>query len=110
IGLFFFINRPVVFFAPDCGDGVCEGSENVINCQEDCDICECDINHDGICDMQDWNLYGEDTGRTDCTSSSDPCECDLNHDGICDMHDWNLYGEDTGRTDCPIRIDQCRGD
>lgn len=28
--------------------------------------CECDLNHDGICDMQDWLLFGEDWGRTDC--------------------------------------------
>jgi len=29
-------------------------------------ICECDINVDGKCDMQDWLLFGEDWGRTDC--------------------------------------------
>ena len=28
--------------------------------------CECDLNHDGTCDMQDWLLFGEDCGRTDC--------------------------------------------
>jgi hypothetical protein len=30
------------------------------------DICECDLNHDGQCDMQDWLLFGRDWGRTDC--------------------------------------------
>ena len=30
------------------------------------DICECDLNVDGKCDMQDWLLFGEDWGRTDC--------------------------------------------
>jgi len=30
------------------------------------DICECDLNHDGKCDMSDWLLFGEDWGRTDC--------------------------------------------
>ena len=30
------------------------------------DICECDLNHDGSCDMRDWLLFGEDWGRTDC--------------------------------------------
>jgi len=28
--------------------------------------CECDLNDDGKCDMQDWLLFGEDWGRTDC--------------------------------------------
>ena len=28
--------------------------------------CECDLNIDGRCDMQDWLLFGEDWGRTDC--------------------------------------------
>jgi hypothetical protein len=28
--------------------------------------CECDLNEDGICDMQDWLLFGQDWGRTDC--------------------------------------------
>jgi hypothetical protein len=63
--------------------------------------CECDLNHDHNCDMQDWLKFGEDWGRTDCNSGN-PCECDLNHDGRCDMQDWLLFGEDWGRTDCPI--------
>jgi len=28
--------------------------------------CECDLNSDGKCDMQDWLIFGEDWGRTDC--------------------------------------------
>ena len=32
-------------------------------------ICRCDLNHDGRCDMQDWLLFGEDWGRTDCPST-----------------------------------------
>ena len=69
--------------------------------------CECDLNDDGICDMQDWLLFGEDWGRTDCGTppgSGNPpndCECDLNYDGICDMQDWLLFGDDWSRTDCP---------
>jgi len=71
------------------------------------DICECDLNADGKCDMQDWLLFGGDWGRTDCGTppgSGDPpndCECDLNTDGKCDMQDWLCFGEDWGRTDCP---------
>ena len=71
--------------------------------------CECDLNNDGRCDMQDWLKFGEDWGRTDCGTppgSGNPpndCECDLNHDGRCDMQDWLLFGEDWGRTDCPVQ-------
>jgi hypothetical protein len=72
------------------------------------DICECDLNTDGRCDMLDWLLFGEDWGSTTCGTppgSGNPpndCECDLNADGRCDMLDWLLFGEDWGRTDCPI--------
>jgi hypothetical protein len=67
------------------------------------EVCECDLNHDGTCDMLDWLLFGEDWGRTNCNDPGvDPCECDLNGDGKCDMLDWLLFGEDWGRTDCPI--------
>ena len=71
------------------------------------DICECDLNHDTKCDMQDWLMFGADWGKTDCGTppgSGDPlndCECDLNIDGKCDMQDWLLFGEDWGWTDCP---------
>jgi hypothetical protein len=65
--------------------------------------CECDLTHDGRCDMQDWLLFGQDWGRTDCNDPGvDPCECDLTRDGRCDMQDWLLFGEDWGRTDCPV--------
>jgi hypothetical protein len=65
--------------------------------------CECDLNHDGRCDMQDWLIFGQDWGRTDCHDpGAEPCECDLNDDGRCDMQDWLIFGEDWGRTDCPI--------
>ena len=30
------------------------------------DMCACDQNNDGRCDMLDWLLFGEDWGRTDC--------------------------------------------
>lgn len=64
--------------------------------------CECDLNHDGTCDMEDWLEFGEDWGRTDCHEpGAEPCECDLNDDGRCDMEDWLIFGEDWGRTDCP---------
>jgi hypothetical protein len=66
-------------------------------------ICECDLNYDGRCDMQDWLLFGQDWGRTDCNDPGvDPCECDLTRDGRCDMQDWLMFGQDWGRTDCPI--------
>ncbi|MCD4676527.1 MAG: hypothetical protein K8S18_11120, partial [Desulfobacula sp.] len=64
-------------------------------------FCECDLNRDGRCDMQDWLKFGEDWGRTDCNDLGVDCECDLNADGRCDMQDWLKFGEDWGRTDCP---------
>ena len=64
--------------------------------------CECDLNHDGRCDMLDWLIFGQDWGRTDCLMPGVTCECDLNVDGKCDMLDWLLFGQDWGRTDCPI--------
>ena len=66
------------------------------------EICECDLNNDGKCDMSDWLLFGEDWGRTDCHDPGVECECDLNNDGKCDMSDWLMFGEDWGRTDCPL--------
>jgi len=28
--------------------------------------CDCDLNHDGRCDMRDWVLFGRSWGRTNC--------------------------------------------
>ena len=63
------------------------------------DVCECDLNDDGRCDMRDWLLFGIRWGATDCATV--PCACDLNDDGRCDMRDWLIFGQDWGRTDCP---------
>lgn len=64
--------------------------------------CDCDLNHDCRCDMQDWLLFGQDRGRTDCNDPGvDPCECDLNNDGRCDMQDWLLFGQQWGWSICP---------
>jgi len=67
------------------------------------DVCECDLNQDHTCDMQDWLVFGQDWGRTDCNDpGAEECECDLNDDGKCDMQDWLLFGQDWGRVDCPV--------
>lgn len=65
-------------------------------------FCECDINQDTGCDMQDWLLFGADWGRTDCHDEGVECDCDLNRDGKCDMMDWLRFGEDWGSSDCLI--------
>ena len=65
------------------------------------DICECDLNDDGRCDMRDWLLFGQDWGRTDCHILGTICECDLNDDGRCDMRDWLMFGKNWRRTNCP---------
>ncbi len=62
--------------------------------------CECDLNNDGKCNMQDWLLFGQRWGATDCITVF--CACDLNADGRCNMSDWLLFGKNWGRTDCPI--------
>ncbi len=47
-----------ISFDPDPGTAYFDRSDG--------NTCECDINHDGRCDMQDWLLFGADWGRTDC--------------------------------------------
>jgi hypothetical protein len=34
--------------------------------RSDGEACECDLNYDGTCDMQDWLLFGRDWGRVNC--------------------------------------------
>jgi hypothetical protein len=74
---------------------------------ESADICECDLNHDGACNILDWPYFIEDWGRTNCGTppgSGNPpnnCECDMNVDGSCNILDWPYFIEDWGRTDCP---------
>jgi len=65
------------------------------------EICECDLNIDGRCDMRDWLLFGQRWGATNCNTV--PCACDLNMDGRCDMRDWLRFGQDWGRTNCPMQ-------
>lgn len=66
------------------------------------DGCPCDIAPDGVCDMNDWQLFVQDWGRTDCIPGN-PCACDITDDGVCDMNDWQLFVQDWGRTDCPYQ-------
>jgi len=85
------------------GDGVetgwvSLGSASTLPCA---DVCECDLNHDGACNILDWPYFIEDWGRTNCGPPPSDCECDLNHDGACNILDWPYFIEDWGRTDCP---------
>ena len=50
------------------------------------DPCECDLNHDGRCDMQDWLLFGEDWGRTDCPPQ--PPFCELDQEQLVDAYGY----------------------
>ena len=52
--------------------------------------CECDLNHDGRCDMEDWLLFGEDWGRTDCPI---PGECIVDQEQLID--DYGYWFEET---------------
>lgn len=33
------------------------------------DVCDCDLNHDGRCDMRDWLVFGRKWGATNCSTS-----------------------------------------
>jgi hypothetical protein len=72
------------------------------------EICWCDLNGDGICNILDWPLFIQDWGRTNCGTppgTGDPpndCECDINMDGKCNIVDWPLFVEDWGKANwCP---------
>jgi hypothetical protein len=66
------------------------------------DICWCDINGDGVCNILDWPLFIEDWGRTDCNDLDVNCECDIRTDGNCNILDWPLFVEDWGKPNwCP---------
>jgi hypothetical protein len=64
--------------------------------------CNCDFNHDGKCNIQDWPAFIEDWGRNDCLTPGVNCECDLNHDGKCNIQDWPLFIQDWGNSKCLI--------
>jgi len=60
-----------------CVDGECQDGPDPCTEDESCNEetntcepvpqpCECDLTDDGVCDMQDWFLFGQDWGRTDC--------------------------------------------
>jgi hypothetical protein len=72
------------------------------------DVCECDLNHDGSCNILDYQLFIQDWGRTNCGTPPgtglppNDCECDLNKDGKCNILDYQLFIQDWGRTNCPL--------
>ena len=57
------INRDIVWFTEMSGNKI---GKLILSGIEPSQPCECDLNDDGKCDMQDWLLFGEDWGRTDC--------------------------------------------
>jgi hypothetical protein len=67
--------------------------------------CKGDLDNDGDVDLDDWNLFLEDWGRTDCPrpplDPDPPCKGDLNWDGEVDEKDLVLFINDWERTDCP---------
>jgi hypothetical protein len=71
------------------------------------DLCECDLNHDGKCNILDYQAFIQDWGRTNCGTPAgtgnppNDCECDLNLEGKCNILDYQIFIQDWGRTDCP---------
>jgi hypothetical protein len=60
-----------------CVEGQCEDgpapciegeicNEETNSCEAVPQPCECDLNNDGVCDMLDFFLFGQDWGSTDC--------------------------------------------
>ncbi len=55
------------------------------------DVCECDLNKDGKCNILDYQLFIQDWGRTNCGTPPgtglppNDCECDLNKDGKLEL-------------------------
>jgi len=58
----------------------------------------CDLNTDCRCDMQDWLLFGQRWGATNCNTVA--CSCDLNADSRCDMRDWLIFSQNWGANIC----------
>ena len=58
--------------------------------------CDCDLNADNVCDMQDLQIFTSEWGQDNCTD----CDCDLDGDGDCDGADLSLFGNDWSRPDC----------
>jgi hypothetical protein len=71
------------------------------------EVCECDLNQDGKCNILDYQQFIQDWGRTNCGTPPgsgtlpNDCECDLNKDGKCNILDYQLFIKDWGRLDCP---------
>ena len=65
--------------------------------------CECDLNHNGSCNILDYQTFIQDWGSMTCgtpSGSGNPpndCECDLNQDGSCNILDYQLFIQDWGR-------------
>jgi hypothetical protein len=66
------------------------------------DACECNLNHDGKCNILDYQLFIQDWGRQDCNEPDVSCECDLNLDGKCNILDYQVFIQDWGRQNCHL--------
>jgi hypothetical protein len=65
------------------------------------DVCECDLNRSGSCNILDYQVFIQDWGATNCNQPGVVCECDLNKDGSCNILDYQIFIADWGRSDCP---------
>ncbi len=64
--------------------------------------CKCDLNHDGKCNILDYQAFIQDWGQTNCSTPGVVCECDLNVDGKCNILDYQQFIQDWGNTKCLI--------
>jgi hypothetical protein len=64
--------------------------------------CKCDLNHDGKCNILDYQIFIQEWGYTTCNTPGIVCECDLNRDGRCNILDYQQFIQDWGNTKCLI--------
>jgi hypothetical protein len=102
INLWLFNSQP-----PEDGQDV----EIIVQSFEFIPHCECDLNHDGSCNILDYQKFIQHWGSMTCGTppgSGKPpndCTCDVNQDGKCNILDYQLFIQNWGRTDCPITYD-----
>ncbi|MDY6837610.1 MAG: hypothetical protein SWH78_06525 [Thermodesulfobacteriota bacterium] len=75
---------------------------------EECGGCICDLNNDGLCDEQDFILFGASHGwgDWDCNEPDVDCICDFvkDNNGTCDDLDGALFREAYSRPECRLGV------
>jgi hypothetical protein len=65
------------------------------------EVCEGDLDADGVVDGSDLAIFAADFGLMDCKTGHSACGADFDLDGDVDGSDLTTFAADFGRTDCP---------